>query len=371
MPPARVVSDAAGFATCWPDLRDTTFITIDLRDTARDWDEARVGRTMFLGCRLPKGVSDLLVERGVAVLSDIDHLPFRRYRAELYTCDELFAVDDAIGAWFKQSSTTMHDQIVRAVHDATVDAAVARFAEGRRMVGVMGAHALARSEASYRDLVALGRALTRAGYCVATGGGPGMMEAANLGAWLAPAADRALDTALDVLCGAPSYAEDPDAYRALALEVRRRWPDGGESLAVPTWVYLDEPTSAFATHIAKYFTNSVREDGLLAIARSGIVYAPGGAGTTQELFTDIAQNSLTLFEVRSPVVMFGSEYWTNARPELLRAVRRQADEFGWADLVAVIDDPGAAVAFIRRHDPDASGHAGVEPRRRHDDVPAR
>jgi predicted Rossmann-fold nucleotide-binding protein len=239
------------------------------------------------------------------------------------------------------------------------------------MVGVMGAHALPRSDATYRGLVALGRALTRAGYCVATGGGPGVMEAANLGAWLAPAADRAVDAALDVLCGAPTYAVNPDAYRARALDVRTRWPGGGESLAVPTWVYLDEPTSAFATHIAKYFTNSVREDGLLAIARSGVVYAAGGAGTTQELFTDLAQNSLTLFEVRSPVVMFGAEYWTKTRPELLRAVQRQADEFGWADLVAVVDDPDAAVAFIRRHDPDAGGQAGVEPRRRHDDVPAR
>ena len=52
------------------------------------------------------------------------------------------------------------------------------------------------------------------------------------------------------------------------------WPDGGESLGVPTWVYVDEPTGGFATHIAKYFTNSIREDGLLAIARSGVVYAP-------------------------------------------------------------------------------------------------
>jgi predicted Rossmann-fold nucleotide-binding protein len=371
MPAAHVVTSTEGFAAGWPDLRDTTFITLDLREITRDWSDALVGRTMFLGCRLPPGVTDALVERGAAVLSDIDHLPFARYRGDLYTYDELFAVDDAIGDWFKQSATTMHDQMVRALHDATVDAAVARFVDGRRMVGVMGAHDLSRSDESYQSRGALGRALTRAGYCVATGGGPGVMEAANLGAWLAPAADSVLAEALEVLCAAPSYAADPEVYRERAREVRERWPNGGESLAVPTWVYLDEPTSAFATHIAKYFTNSVREDGLLAIARSGIVYAAGGAGTTQELFTDIAQNSLTLFEVRSPVVLFGAEHWTHTRPELLRAVRRQADEFGWADLVAVVDDPDAAVAFVRRHDPDASGHAGVEPRRRHGDVPAR
>jgi predicted Rossmann-fold nucleotide-binding protein len=369
MPAARVISDMQQFVECWPDLQDTTCIGIDLRGCTLDWSHLVAERTMFLGCVFPIGVSDALVERGVAVLSDVDHLPFRRYRAELYTYDELLVIDDAVGAWFKQSSTTMHDQMVRALHDATVDAAVARFAEGRCMVGVMGAHALERSDPSYRAVAELGRALTRAGYCVATGGGPGVMEAASLGAWLAPASDRALEDAIDVLCGTPTYAVDRFAYRERALDVRARWPEGGTSLAVPTWVYLDEPTSAFATHIAKYFTNSVREDGLLAIARSGVVYAAGGAGTTQELFTDIAQNSLTLFEVRSPVVLFGSEFWTSERPELRRAVQVQADDFGWGELVTVVDDPDDAVAFIRAHDPDASGHAGVEPRRRHGDVP--
>src|SRR4051794_14227077 len=130
MPAARVVTDPNGLAECWPDLRDTTFIGIDVRDIddrhgARDWAAAVVARTMFLGCHLPAGASDALAQAGAAVLSDIDHLPFLRYRAALYTYDELVAVDDTIGEWFKQSSTTMHDLVVRALHDATVDAAIA------------------------------------------------------------------------------------------------------------------------------------------------------------------------------------------------------------------------------------------------------
>jgi predicted Rossmann-fold nucleotide-binding protein len=130
-------------------------------------------------------------------------------------------------------------------------------------------------------------------------------------------------------------------------------------------VYADEATGAFATHIAKYFTNSVRETGLLAIARSGVVYAPGGAGTEQEIFTDTAQNSLTLYAVRSPMVFFGRRYFEQERPELLAAVRRQADEFGWPELVAVFDEPDEVVAFIAAHDPDSSGRAGVARRRTH------
>jgi predicted Rossmann-fold nucleotide-binding protein len=131
-------------------------------------------------------------------------------------------------------------------------------------------------------------------------------------------------------------------------------------------VYVNEPTSAFATHIAKYFTNSVREDGLLAIARSGVVYAPGGAGTQQEMFTDTAQNSLTLYKVRSPMVFLGRAFFERDHPELVTAIRRQAEEFGWSELFAVCDEPEEVVAFVAAHDPDGAGHAGVERRRLHE-----
>ena len=229
----------------------------------------------------------------------------------------------------------------------------------------MGGHALGRDTPSYRAVAALGRALTRAGFCVATGGGPGVMEAANLGAWFAAYDDDAFADALDLLASAPSYAADHRAYEQRALEVRTRWAQGAESLGVPTWVYVDEPTTGFATHIAKYFTNSIRENGLLAIARSGVVYCPGGAGTEQEIFTDTAQNSLTLYEVRSPIVFFGHEFFAVEHHELVEAARRQAGAFGWAELLAIVDTPEDAVTFIDRHDPDGTGRAAVERRRKH------
>jgi predicted Rossmann-fold nucleotide-binding protein len=308
-------------------------------------------------------------------LGDFGDVPFTVLRSGLYSYEELTATDGSstldarMGEWFTSSSPAdLHDAIVQALHDATIDVALAQYVLGRRVVGVMGGHALERGAPNFRTTALLGRTLARAGFIVATGGGPGVMEAANLGAWFAPFDDSALDGALEALAAAPSFTHDARGYEECALRIRRQGPRGGESLGVPTWVYLHEPTTGFATSIAKYFTNSLREDGLLAIARSGVVYAPGGAGTEQEIFADSAQNSLNLEGVRSPMVFFGTTYFADERPELLAAVRRQADAFGWGSLIAVTDDPSAVVQFIDENDPDRDATAGPDRRRTHGDI---
>ena len=156
-------------------------------------------------------------------------LPFVPLREHLYSQDELTVrtppaspgddpagdrptVDEAIGAWFHGPGHGVDFAIARALHDATIDSALVTHLAGRSVVGVMGGHADTRGSDRYVTGARLGRALSRAGYHVATGGGPGLMEAANLGAWFAPAPDADLDTALEILDAAPSYEADPIAY---------------------------------------------------------------------------------------------------------------------------------------------------------------
>ncbi len=171
----------------------------------------------------------------------------------------------------------------------------------------MGSAVTRRDDPWYRAAAELGRLLARAGYLVASGGGPGIMEAANLGAFLAPHDDRrARRRARRARPRRLPTSPGDDAYVAAATSVRERNLPGGESLAIPTWFYPGEPVGQFASHIAKYFANSIREDGLLSIAVSGIVFAPGRAGTTQELFQDAAQNAYGI-RGRSPMVLLGRE----------------------------------------------------------------
>jgi predicted Rossmann-fold nucleotide-binding protein len=123
----------------------------------------------------------------------------------------------------------------------------------------------------------------------------------------------------------------------VADDIRDRFLPGSESLAIPTWVNAGEPISQFASHIAKYFSNSIREDGMLAVATAGIVFAPGGAGTMQEIFQDAAQNAYRTFG-RSPMAFLDTQHYC-VETGLYPALERQAARLGFADLLSVGDEP--------------------------------
>ncbi|MFJ2728129.1 LOG family protein [Streptomyces collinus] len=288
---------------------------------------------VFLGCPMePEAASHVGASRAL-VFPPVPGLPFDPYRGFAYTPDELFdslgagyeATPDARAyAWFQRtrSDGDILASMLRAIHDDAVSDALDELLDGARVVGVMGGHAMARGTMEYAGAARLGRQLTRAGFTVATGGGPGAMEAANLGAYAAPFADGMLEEALLVLAKSPSFRPSVTDWARAAFEVRERWPGGGESVGIPTWFYGHEPPNAFAAHIGKYFANSVREDGLLARSGAGVVFLPGAAGTVQEIFDNATPNYYESRGEPTPMVLVDEGHWTRELPAwpLLRSL---------------------------------------------------
>ncbi len=249
------------------------------------------------------------------------------------------------------------EALAQRLHDHAIEDAQGDLLEGRtdgagakKVVGVMGGHGTPRTDPYYRKVAKIAQALTRDGYFVTSGGGPGIMEAANLGAYLAGVSDGELDEALRLLGRAPVYT-DP-AYMQCGREVLEAFPSGHPSLAVPTWFYGHEPSNQFSVHIAKYFSNSLREDGLLAIATHGIVFAPGSAGTTQEVFQDATQNHYVTFGVVSPMVFLGTEHF-GEKTGIFDCLRRQAAGMPYAKGLLLTDEAGDVPRFLREHPPCA------------------
>jgi predicted Rossmann-fold nucleotide-binding protein len=280
---------------------------------------------VFLGCPMAPEAAARVRAAGALVFPPIPGLPFDPYRGRVYSPDELFAsLGDGYEAtpdaraydWFQRTKADgdVFASMLRAIHDDSVSDALDELLAGARVVGVMGGHAMARGTAAYAGAARLGRELARAGFTVATGGGPGAMEAANLGAYAAPFDDAMLDDALLLLAKVASFTPSVTDWARSAFEVRERWPDGGASVGIPTWFYGHEPPNAFAAHIAKYFANATREDGLLARSNAGVVFLPGAAGTVQEIFDNATPNFYESRGEPTPMVLVDRAHWTRKLP---------------------------------------------------------
>ncbi len=140
------------------------------------------------------------------------------------------------------------------------------------------------------------------------------MEAANLGCALAAAPPAAVTDAIARLAAAPSFRPSVDAWLEPALAVRAAIEAPHDSLAIPTWHYGHEPSNVFATAIAKYFRNAVREAILLEVCDAGIVFLPGAGGTVQEVFQDACENYYADESSVASMVLVGRAYWTETLP---------------------------------------------------------
>lgn len=272
--------------------------------------------------------------------------------------NELYTADDLLGGfnpWDKMGYALSRDFAIyrefssnrgpvpislavrraQAEHDAAIAEALRAFLRTmqRPLVGIMGGHSLPRDHEAYAAIARLARELAREQFLLVTGGGPGVMEAAHLGVAFSSFDDSSvLDEAIHMLAAEPKapslddlFAEDwtirPEKIDALekarkwlkvAMEVRKKAPPIiPVSLAIPTWLYGAEPTMPFATHYAKYFQNSLREEALVNNSRAGIIYGRGGGGTLREIFQDVERNFYAKkLEDVTPIIFFDEkDYW--------------------------------------------------------------
>lgn len=175
-------------------------------------------------------------------------------------------------------------------------------------VTVFGSARTPASHPAYSAAVQLGAGLARAGFATITGGGPGIMEAANKG----------------------------------ALEA------GGVSVGLGIELPQEERLNRYVSLGINFRYFFVRKVMFLKYAQ-GFVVAPGGFGTLDELF-----EALTLVQTRKvtsfPIVLYDTAYWS----PLLEWLGYSMAAEGYAnptdlDLVHVTDDVDEAVDIMTTH----------------------
>jgi uncharacterized protein (TIGR00730 family) len=183
-------------------------------------------------------------------------------------------------------------------------------------VSVWGSARVGEGHPHYELGRSVGRRIGEQGIAVITGGGPGLMEAANRGASEA---------------GVPS----------VGLRIVLPFEQGVNE-------YVDVPV-----HFEYFFTRKL----IFVRYACAFVALPGGFGTLDELFEVV-----TLIQTHhvhdAPVVLVGRDYWSGLLDWLRHPVGAEG-KIGAADLdiVTVVDDPDE-VASIVRQAAEAQGHGG-------------
>jgi uncharacterized protein (TIGR00730 family) len=174
-----------------------------------------------------------------------------------------------------------------------------------RAVSIFGSARTTASDPMYAEAQQLAARLSEEGYTVITGGGPGIMEAANKGAKEADGVSVGLGIDLPHEQGVNDYVDLPAYFR--------------------------------------YFF--VRKTMFVKYAQAFVIF-PGGFGTFDELF-----ESLTLVQTGKidhfPIILYGSEYWSGLldwlRSTVATAAKVDQDDL---ELVRVCDDVDDVVSII-------------------------
>lgn len=175
-------------------------------------------------------------------------------------------------------------------------------------VSIFGSARTPSDDKYYKMAVEMAEKLTEEGYGIITGGGPGIMEAANKGAQNASGKSVGLNICLP-------HEQDANAF-------------------------VDKDK------LINFFYFFVRKVTFVKYAQA-FIYFPGGFGTMDELF-----EVLTLIQTRkialSPIVMIGTDYW-KVTMEWMKAqflVEGKYIDEKDLDLFLVTDDLDEAIAYI-------------------------
>ena len=162
-------------------------------------------------------------------------------------------------------------------------------------VTVFGSARISESDPLYVDAYQLGKELSNAGYNVFTGGGPGIMSAANKG-----------------------------AYEGISKSIGLNILLPQEQSSNP---YLDENIT-----FNYFFSRKV----MLVKFSSACVYFPGGYGTADELM-----EVLTLMQTRKmkivPIVLYDSKFWGSLLSWIKQTVDKSYVNQEQFDLIRVVD----------------------------------
>ncbi|MBS1162546.1 MAG: putative lysine decarboxylase [Burkholderiaceae bacterium] len=180
-----------------------------------------------------------------------------------------------------------------------------RLSEIRPAVSIFGSARLSEDSPVYRQAMRIARKLSDAGFAVISGGGPGVMEAANRGAFDGRSPSVGLNIELP-------FEQHGNAYQDIALRFR----------------HFFARKVAFVKYAAAY------------------VVMPGGFGTLDELF-----EALTLIQTRKgrsmPIVLVGSDFWSGLLGWMNDTLVARG-MIGAADvgLMKLVDDDDAVVEAI-------------------------
>lgn len=366
------INDLESYLNEGKKLKNIVFQSLNLSDYTLTLLSHPLENCIFLGCNIDTGIVDEIIYKGALVFPPLKGIPYNSFRNSLYSPEELSAgfqrgnpktlsnmLDVVIYDHYiktgKANPPSILETFARRLHDHSITDALDEFIEGKKVAAIMGGHSIKRDEELFFKVASISKALTEKGILMTSGGGPGAMEATHVGSWFANGSDKVLVDGISILSKASDYKQKYE-WVETSFEVRKKYPliekNGNTpvSLGIPTWVYGHEPPTLFATHIAKYFANSVREYGLLAIALNGVIFTPGSAGTVQEVFQDGAQNHYKTSGVISPMVFLDKDFWTNNLPayDLLKKVAKGKD---YEELIMITDSIDEVVEFIVKYDP--------------------